>query len=194
MKKKRKAEHEYVDLMTNLMNDSSIHDFMESIFNHPSMKVDENNLGRGMRLVPLDFESNSENYSHLYKDGVKLSDVVFRRGGLCSGFGKNDYCALISYPEFDGERGGWGNHCIVDLNGEIALNSDNQFDWMYYKKGVIATKKDVYYNLLTGKPIVAGRDRINSERFLFVEKSYGDDYTHGVYKIEYATGEFEIFN
>lgn len=196
--KKKKDGDQMLDLMVKTMRHMQYDQFtfLNSIMNHPSMKPDENDLGRGFRLVPDEsIEDNREGYSHLYKDGVKVNDMLFRRGGLCSGFGKKDYLSLIAYPDFDGKTGGWGNHCIVDLNGQIVLMAEKFDTSFYYLDGVIAKMKDTYYNLLTKQPILKGgsSSSIKSKRFLFVENSYNKEYPLGVYKIEYATGNFEVF-
>jgi len=196
--KKKKDGDQMLDLMMKTMRvmETDPFNFLSMIMNHPSMKPDENDLGRGFRLVPDEsIEDNREGYSHLHKDGVKVNDMLFRRGGLCSGFGKKDYLSLIAYPDFDGKTGGWGNHCIVDLNGQIVLMAEKFDTSFYYLDGVIAKMKDTYYNLLTKQPILKGgsSSSIKSKRFLFVENSYNKEYPLGVYKIEYATGNFEVF-
>jgi hypothetical protein len=112
MKDKKKIKKDGDQMMKTMrVMESDPFNFLSMIMNHPSVKPDENNLGRGFRLVPDEsIDGNSEGYSHLHKDGVKVNDMLFRRGGLCSGFGKKDYLSLIAYPEFDGKTGSWGNH------------------------------------------------------------------------------------
>jgi hypothetical protein len=66
-------------------------------------------------------------YSHLYKDGVKVSDEIFRKGGLCSGF-KEGYCELIHYtrtkePKKNDEGFSFGSSAIVNTNGKICLSA-----------------------------------------------------------------------
>jgi hypothetical protein len=73
------------------------------------------------------------------------------------------------------------------------MESENSFDSLYYIRGEIATMKGIYYNLKTGQPIVKGDSTVKSKYYLFVENTYNKDYELGVYKIDYETGEFEIF-
>jgi len=159
----------------------------------------ERNLGRGFTLELLTEadlkglkESNRDDYCYLYKDGTKVSDTIFRLGGLSSGFNKKEYCMLIKYELVNGKMN-YGNHCIVDLDGKIVMEAEPFESSFYYLKGVICVKKETYYNLLTGKPIANGHQSVNSDNYLFVKNGYKTGFEEGVYKIEYATGNFEIF-
>lgn len=109
---------------------------------------------------------------------------------MCNGFNKRNYCNLIQYDTIKS----FGNHCIIDTNGKIVLiSSKNSLDYPYYLKGCIAIMKETYYNLLTQQIITKGSHTINSDKYLFVENHYFNDYKKGVYKIEYETGNYEIF-
>jgi hypothetical protein len=56
--------------------------FFGGMLNHPSLQPDENDLKKGFRLIPLEKQPESpKDYAYLYKDGQKISDMVFRRGG-----------------------------------------------------------------------------------------------------------------
>lgn len=156
----------------------------------PKDPLERGILGQGLYLVPLKIKDNKLDYSYLYKDGKKISKYIFRIGGMCNGFKKGNYCNLIQY---DNIKTSFGNHCIIDTNGKIMLMCENILDYPYYLRGVIASTKDVYYNLLTQQPIVKGSHSINSEKYLFVENNYNKEYKKGVYKIDYETGNFEIF-
>lgn len=160
-------------------------------------------IGQGILMVPTkDFEKvkdmgSYKDFCYLYKDGVKLSEIPFRQGGLFSGFGDNKYTNIIAYPELVKRKYSYGNHVIINTKGEIVLESPFHFDNPYYHKGVIASIKGTYYNLETKEAIVYGNATVHSENFLFVENKYnfggGEKYDIGVYKIEYATGKYEIF-
>jgi hypothetical protein len=196
---KKKDQDEMLDLMIKVL--PSMHNdpfgFFNAIMNHPSNKFDENDLGRGFRLVPDDtIENNKNNYSLLYKDGKIISNIHFRLGGIPKRFGKdNDFCSLIAYPELNTkkEEGTWGNHCIINMKGEVVLMANKFETSFYYWGGALATIKDVIYNLYTLEPIVESTSKIESENFYFAENRYNDKYQKGVYKINKKTGEYEIF-
>jgi len=159
-------------------------------------------IGQDIFLMPTDdFKDNKEmscnDFGYLYKDGKQLSDIPFRKGGLFSGFKDQQYCSIIAYPELKTSGYSFGNHCIINTKGEIVLDRGASLDYPYHLKGVIGAVKGTYYNLETGKPIVSGSQTLKSDTYFFVQNSYsfGDEakYEKGVYKIEYATGNYEIF-
>ena len=106
-----------------------------------------------------------------------------------SGFKDNNYCMLINYTNTKDS----GTHCIIDIDGKIVFKQKNILNYLYYLKDVIATMDKEYYNLLTGEIITKGSNSINSENYLFVENRYNKEFALGVYRIEYSTGKFEIF-
>jgi hypothetical protein len=159
--------------------------------------ADSFHLGHDLYLVVDEtIEDNRLRYGKIHKDGKPISDMLFRLGGLGSGFNGKPYTGLISYPNFPEET--WGFHCIIDSNGKIVLtqDKDNRLDYPYYLKGVIALWKDKYINLLTGQVITKGSKSLESEQYFFVECSpYSwekEPFEKGVYKIDKATGEYEI--
>lgn len=159
-------------------------------------KIDEDDLKKGFRLEPTNvkmYKNDSTIYSHLYKDGVKVSDEYFRKGGLCSGF-KGNYCQLIKYNIKEGEGlGSMGLSCIVNLEGKIVFTSKGILTHPYLQGGIIVVEDSTYYNLETGLPIVKGSSNLKSNNFIFVENSYNKEFEIGVYKIELKSGKVEIF-
>ncbi len=159
--------------------------------NSSFLEPDENDLGQNFKLVSDNsMLDNRNNYSHLYKNGVKISDTLFRRGGMSKGFDETEYCMLIAYHNL--QKSTIGNHCIIDLNGDIVLEA-SELKYPYHLKGVIAVLDEKYYNLKTKEIITKGYNTIKSESYIFVENQYNSEYEKGVYKIEYSTGNFEIF-
>jgi len=159
-------------------------------------------LGNGFELRPLEMENNRHKYSLLYKDGQLVSNHVFRKGGLCSGF-KDGYCELIHYtPQKDKKKHpegfDFGNHVLVNELGEIKMRSKG-LDHPYHLGGNIARLKDTYYNLLTGEAIMPNSsETINTKNFLIIEHRYDFDcYSKevkvplGVYKIDKKTCAIE---
>lgn len=180
-----------------MMNNSELYGSMfQTIFGmfNEGPKIDQTFIGEGLQLIPdPEIKGNRDNYCRLYKDGVLISDSLFRKGGFFNSFGKDKkYCMLLVYHDY--KKNTMGNSCIIDSNGNIVLEAESSFDSLYYLKGEIATMKGTYYNLKTGQPIVkGGSSTVKSEHYLFVENTYNKDYELGVYKIDYETGEFEIF-
>ena len=157
-------------------------------------------LGDGFELRPIKEDDELE-YSHLYKDGVKISNEVFRRGGICSGF-KDGYCQIIQYqPKKDKKKypDGYGDsrHVIVNAEGKIVLSCESSFDSIYHTGGNVASKGDVYYNLLTGEPIIyKSSTTIKGAKAIIIEHRYDFDYMKkvvdvpkGVYSLDLITCE-----
>lgn len=157
-------------------------------------------LGDGFELRPLDIKNNKNKYSHLYKDGVKVSDEVFRRGGSVGGF-RDGYCYLIHYtPQKDKKKypEGFGNSTSVLINesGKIVLKQEG-LDYPSHIGGNVGLVKHAYYNLLTGEAIMPkSNTSIRGSNFLIVEHRYSWDYIKkvidiplGVYSINLLTCE-----
>jgi hypothetical protein len=157
-------------------------------------------LGSGFELRPLDIENNKHEYSHLYKDGVKVSDEVFRRGGLGGDF-KDGYSNLIHCtPQKDKKKypNGFGDETQVIINesGKVVLKK-NGLDYPYHVGGNVGSLKDFYYNLLTGDVIMPkGGTSIVAKNFLIIEHRYSWDYVKkvidipiGIYSINLLTCE-----
>ena len=152
------------------------------------------NLGHGITLVTDNsIERNTSRYSHLFKDGIQISDKIFRLGGLDYGFNKKPYASIIVYHDYPKDT--WGNNCIIDSNGKIVLEAEKFDSSFYYLDGVIAKKKDTIINLLTGEAIVKSHSSsLKSKEFMFVEcNDYENKFKKGIYKINFTSGEFEIF-
>ena len=187
-----------------------------SIFKMPVNPLDLGVLGKDLYLIDIDLKDPYDcklHYGNLYKkvetgeahviNGIelqfkKVSNDIFRVGGMCSGFKNNDYCALIYYNHISTKNNSClGNHCVIDTKGKIAFKADSAIEYPYYKKGCIIKYRDYYINLKTGLPNVNSsyHQSIESENYLFVESSgYNNEFPKGVYKIEYNTGNFEVFN
>jgi hypothetical protein len=166
-------------------------------------------LGEGYYLAPLPgTEEDREGYSNLYKGEEKLSDAILRKGGM-GGTWKGDYINLITYKKKKCVRTGKppkptdpkpkdqyesGVHTIFDRQGNIVYSATGVLSYPYLQGGCILSENSVLINLKTGEPIVKYDGSImDSDKFLFVSNKYNKDYPKGVYKIEFETGNFEIF-
>lgn len=200
MSKKKKNNQEFDKELTDMVDSigrmmGSGFGFLSSVFDDIYKDPRDNDvyeLGHGLSLVvDKEIKDNTSRYSHLYKDGKRISDTIFRLGGMSYGFQGKPFTQLIVYLDYP--KNTWGNHCIINKNGEITLMQTKSLDHLYYKRGVIASMGGIYYNVETGVAIVKGGSSIESEHFLFVENSYYSEYEKGVWKIEYETGKYEIF-
>lgn len=155
-------------------------------------------LGNGFELRPLDIEDNRSNYSHLFKDGVQVNNLIFRKGGICHGF-KDGYCSLILYKKVRKTKGNTtgfdsGEHVLINEKGQVKMGS-NGLDHPYHLGGNVARLNHTYYNLLTGEAIMPkSSETINGKNFIIVEHRYDFDcYTKevkvpvGIYKIDKRT-------
>lgn len=165
-------------------------------------------LNNGFELRPIEILAeggqfvleNREDYSHLYHNGLKVSDQVFRKGGMSNGF-KEGYCALIHYvqkePHSKKKHGfDFGTHVIINSVGDIVLRGGSfSSDHPYHQGGNVGKVKDTYYNLTTGEPIVTASSTgsINGQQYIIFEHRY-DWYNKnlplGVYQLHKTTCEF----
>lgn len=163
-------------------------------------------LNDGFELRPIEILAeggqfvleNTNKYSHLYKDGVKVSDEIFRKGGLCYGF-KDGYCTLIHYVlerEHEEERLGFssGESVIINTDGKVCLSKEG-LDYPYHSGGNVGSMGNYYYNLLTGEKICYRPSSvITGGEYLYLEHRYNFDYYEvkipvGVYKLNKITLE-----
>jgi len=163
-------------------------------------------LNDGFELRPIELtEEESKNqrivglkYSHLYKDGVKVSDDIFRKGGLCHGF-KEGYCGLIHYTRTNESKKNddgfsFGESVIINTDGKICLTREG-LDYAYHSGGNVGSMGNYYYNLLTGEKICRRPSTvITGGEYLYLEHRYNFDYYEvkipvGVYKLNKITLE-----
>lgn len=163
-------------------------------------------LNDGFELRPIEILEeggqfvldNKNKYSHLYKDGVKVSDEIFRKGGLCHGF-RDGYCVLIHYVlerEHEEKRLGFssGDSVIINTDGKICLSREG-LDYPYHSGGNVGSIGNYYYNLLTGEKICYKPSSvITGKEFIYLEHGYNFDYYEvklpvGVYKLNKITLE-----
>ena len=199
-----KQEKEVLDMMKSIMETDMVNGYgFEVLFgglpNKPKPPYENLNYGYELRPIELKDEEgkpvpNTENYSHLYRDGEQISKEVFRKGGMSYGY-KEGYCNLILYVEEKTNKSGFdfGTHVIVDAFGKVVM-SGGFSDHPTHVGMHVARMKDVYYNLLNGEKIVAisSSNPINGEKYIIIEHRY-DWYNKnlplGVYKLDKSTCE-----
>lgn len=171
-------------------------------------------LGDGFELRLCEFVNkkgesrrNSYEYCHLYKDGEKVSDSVFQKGGLSQGF-VGGYCLLTLFrpviktaknrkewralqlkgPSFD-----HGTQVIINEKAEICLESTNICYWLIHLGGRLGVKEKFIYDLSTKTPIApySANKSINGKNYVIVNHEYGFDSKLGNDRI-LPTGVYQI--
>lgn len=206
MNKETKQMLDVMELASQMISNGGIYNIFGGMTREPKPINPYQNLNDGFELRPIELsEKESENsrivemkYSHLYKDGTKVSDDIFREGGLCSGF-KEGYCGLIHYTRTkeskkNDEGFSFGSSVIVNTEGKVCLTRDG-LDYPYHIGGNVASVGNYYYNLLTGEKICYRPSSvITGVECLYLEHRYNFDYYEvkipvGVYKLNKITLE-----
>jgi len=171
-------------------------------FTEPVEKYPYQKLGDGYELRPIpltkkqseDSRIVSMKYSHLYHNDLKVSDLIFRKGGLGGTF-KDGYCSLIHYvktkePKKNDNGFSFGTHVIINGLGEICLNRDG-----YHIGGHLASIGNYIYDLRTGKAIAPkSSTTITGTNCIIIEHRY-DWYDKevslplGIYRIDFQTAQ-----
>jgi hypothetical protein len=163
-------------------------------------------LGNGYELRPIEILAeggqfvveNRDKYSHLYHNGLKVSDTVFRKGGMGGKF-KDGYCSLIVYTQkkehtkkdhgFD-----FGTHVIINHLGNICLSGTDISSYPSHCGGNLGKLKDTYYDLRSGDEVItcSSSGAISGQNYIFVNHCYdwyNKSWPIGVYKINKNTCE-----
>jgi hypothetical protein len=200
------------DVMQTFMQLMKNPDMLSSIFGgFPSRFTEEKepyeSLGNGYDLRPIEMKDskgnpieNRENYSHLYWNGSKVCDLVFRKGGMGGQF-RDGYCSLIHYTQKEPhtqKRHGFdfGIHVIINEQGIVRMSGSGISSYPSHCGGNVGKLKDTYYDLRNGEEILTcgSSGSINSKNFIIVEHQY-DWYNKslplGVYSINKSTCEIQ---
>jgi hypothetical protein len=164
-------------------------------------------LGNGYELRPIELKDvdgniveNRDNYSHLYHNELKVSDLVFRKGGMGGNF-KDGYCSLIHYtqkePHTEKRHGfNFGIHVIINRFGDIKLSGTGISSYPSYYGKNIGKLGDTFYDLQIGKEVLtcSGSNVIDGLNYIIVEHRYdwyNKELPLGVYKIDKEDCTFE---
>jgi hypothetical protein len=176
-------------------------------FGEPEEKHPYERLGDGYELRPIEMVDaqgnpveNRKKYSHLYWEGSKVCDLVFRNGGM-GGIFKDGYCALIHCvqwePHTEKSHGfDFGIHVIINKLGGICLSGTGISSYPSHCGGNLGKLKDTYYNLCTGEEVLtcSSSGSIDGKNYIFVDHRY-DWYDKslplGIYRIDKRTCEYE---
>lgn len=140
--------------------------------------------------------TNTNSYSHLYKNGKQISDAIFRVGGMGGKF-KDGYCELITYeytksPKNDNELFTSGDFCLINGNGNIAYTFKS-FSNHYHLGGKFVSENNFIIDIETKDKILPHPSNlINGHTHLIIEHSYSwkmKEIPIGIYQLNKFTGE-----
>ena len=146
----------------------------------------------------------SYDFINLYKDGIKLSNTLYRIGGFSSKI-KDGYFMLLKHVEafyndsivLDPLEKAHleSNWCILNENGEEKIVFSH-FKAPYLQGGLVYSLDNKYYNIETNECFGESyKVAFNTANFLFLHTEYEKDETkRGVMKINKFDGTFELFN
>ncbi len=147
---------------------------------------------------------NCGDFLVILKDGIKLSDTLYRKGGLGGEF-KYGYILLLKYTEQfyddsitkdkDQKRHLSGSWCILNKDGEEKVNFDS-YKSPYLCGGLIYSLDNKYYNIETGYFYGGSYSNfLYSKKFIFLDNNMygGDESKRGIIKINKFDGSFELF-
>jgi hypothetical protein len=157
------------------------------------------------------WNERSSDFFKIYKDGVPVSEKIYRQGGL---FNKNDlnqpYFQIIRYSEALHDRKTFPKHTTEQLRhlkptwviidsktGEEVYEFANSLDnGRIFKNSILCSYKNSIFNIKSGEKLVENLSvsSLESSEFLFVDNSFDTDKSkRGVYKIHKMTAEIEVF-
>jgi hypothetical protein len=197
------------DLLTTLTQMISLRDysrFFGSKLFEEKEKYPHERLGDGYELREIEIKDekgniidNRNKYSHLYHNDLKVSEEVFRKGGMGGNF-KYGYCSLIHYtqkkPHSENKHGfDYGTHVIINELGDIKMKGGGVSDYPNHIGGHLGSLGNYIYDLRTGEPIAPkSSTTISGMNCIIVEHKY-DWYDKevklplGVYRIDFKTAE-----
>jgi hypothetical protein len=200
MDKETKQMMDIMTLASEMISNGGLYSIFGGLTKEPKKVNPYEDLNDGFELRPIKLsKKESENsrivnskYSHLYKDGVKISDEIFRKGGLCHGF-KEGYCGLIHYtrtkePKKNDSGFSFGDSVIINTEGKICL-SRTGLDYPYHVGGNVGSIGNYYYNLLTGEKICYRPSSV----IVGMECLYLDSrYDFGYYEVKIPVGVYKL--
>ena len=137
------------------------------------------------------WNTNLTDYFHLYLNGEKISDTLYRKG-MFGGRFKDGYCLLLKHTEQKEHL--YSVWCVINENGAEKFVADNMLDGISLTGGQICSVKDKFYNIETGVLYCQSYSCMVSEDFVFLDNKYDKNkYNRGILKINKKDGKFELF-
>ena len=196
---------------TQMMSNGRFFNIFGGIPSEEKEKYPYDRLGDGYELRPIeltkkeleDKHTTSSNYCHLYHNDLKVSDLIFRKGGTGGKF-KDGYCKLIHYVRTK-EKGknnygfSFGTHVIINHLGEICMGKDG-LDYPSHIGGHLGSIGNYIYDLRNGKAIAPkSSTTITGINCIIIEHRY-DWYDKevklplGIYRIDFQTAELLLID
>ena len=135
-------------------------------------------------------------FVHIYKDGEKVSDTLYRTGAM-GGKVEDDYFLMLKHVESmyddeitedeDRKRHLASHWCIIDKNGVEKVVFDSLRS-PYLKGGMIYSLDGKYYNIETNECYCTAHTSMSSEEYIFL----GILHNKGVMQINKKDGSFII--
>ena len=143
-----------------------------------------------------------DDFCHLFKNGEKVSDTLYRIGGLGVQL-EDDYFMLLKHVEAfyedsitkkkDKKRHLKDCFCIIDNNGVEKVIFD-KFASPYLQVGQVYSLNNKYYNIESGKLYCTSYTSMSSREYLFLNNQFDKDkLRRGVMKINNLDGTYELF-
>lgn len=152
--------------------------------------------------------TNTTDFVHLYINGVKVSDTLYRVSGFGAKLGQpyftllkqvesyygDDIIKMVDKNNIQRKRHLANCSCIIDDNG-VEKRVFSQFDYVYIY-GVLYSLDKGIYNIETNELYCERYSNFTkTDNFMFVSNLYDkDESKRGVMKIDLKTGEYEVFN
>lgn len=143
-----------------------------------------------------------DDFSLLYKNGEKISDTLYRIGGLGVDINADYFCIMKHVEAFYPDnitkikkdkphlQSQW---VILNNNCEEKVNIGS-YRFPYLVGGCIYTVDSHVYNINTNELYASSSKWMVSNDFIFVENPYDNDKSkRGVLKINKEDGSFELF-
>lgn len=158
--------------------------------------------------IPEDYakkwNEHSVDFVQLYYNGKKVSDSLYRKGGLYSG-NTDGYYMILKYTEAiykdsitkDPKRKKHlqGNWVILDSEGNEKYEH-KEYGSMYLMGGQVYSIGSKYYNIETNELYCTSYDCMRTDNFIFLNNTAydADPNEKGVMKINKKDGTYEIIN
>lgn len=198
---------EMLGAFTQMMASPGFNNFFGGMVFEEKEKYPHDRLGDGYELREIEILAeggqfiveNREKYSHLYHNGLKVSDEVFRRGGTGGKF-RDGYCKLIHYvqkePHTEKRHGfDFGTHVIINHLGDIKMKGEGISSYPDHIGGHLGSLGNYIYDLRSGAAIAPkSSTAITGVNYIIIEHRY-DWYDKevklplGIYKIDFQTAE-----
>ena len=147
---------------------------------------------------------NKLGYSYLYHNGLKISDEVFRKGGIGTNGFVDGYCTLLRYGNRIQDKSkktlkfeGIGDHVIVNRLGDVCLDPGG-LETIYHLGGNLASVNGGIYDLRKGERIFENiYSTMKGNSCVVIENRYNwknQDFPKGIYRIDYETAEITLID